>query len=151
MSTDIWRRDEWLGFAPRFCHIAPIMRDLRWLPIRVRINFKVFLLTFKALHGLAPQYLWSLISLKTSCYNLRGSNTLLLAMLSVKSKATLGDRAFAVAAPSLWNSIPSELRSNTCVTSLKLILWPTFLVLHMLNRDVISILSAFSLFTYNIL
>ena len=95
------------------------MRDLHWLPIRARINFKVFLLTFKALHGLAPQYLWSLISLKTSCYNLRGSNTLLLAMLSVKSKATLGDRAFAVAAPSLWNSLPSELRSNTCVTHLK--------------------------------
>ena len=56
--------------APRFCHITPIMRDLHWLPIRARINFKVLLLTFKALHGLAPQYLQSLISIKTSCYNL---------------------------------------------------------------------------------
>ena len=105
--------------APRFCHITPIMRDLHWLPIRARINFKVLLLTFKALHGLAPQYLQSLISIKTSCYNLRGSNTLLLAMPSVKSKATLGDRAFAVAAPSLWNSLLSELRSITCVNSFK--------------------------------
>ena len=89
------------------------MRNLHWLPISARINFKV-LLTFKALHGLAPQYLQSLISVKTSCYNLRGSNTLLLAMPSVKSKATLGDRTFAIAAPSLWNSLPSELRSITC-------------------------------------
>ena len=106
--------------APRFCHITPIMRDLHWLPIRARINFKVLaLLTFKALHGLAPQYLQSLISIKTSCYNLRGSNTLLLAMPSVKSKATLGDRTFAVAAPSLWNSLPSKLRSITCVNSFK--------------------------------
>ena len=95
------------------------MRDLHWLPIRARINFKVLLLTFKALHSLGPQYLRSLISIKTSCYNLRGSNTLLLAMPSVKSKATLGDRAFAVAVPSLWNSLPSELCSNTCVTSFK--------------------------------
>ena len=70
--------------ALRFCHITPIMRDLHWLPIRARINFKVLLLTFKELHGLAPQYLQSLISVKTSCYNLRGSNTLLLAMPSVK-------------------------------------------------------------------
>ena len=77
------------------------MCDLHWLPVRVRINFKVILFTFKALHGLAPQYLRSLISIKTSCYNLRGSNTLLLAMPSVKPKATLGDLAFAVAAPSL--------------------------------------------------
>ena len=43
--------------APRFCYITPIMRDLHWLPIRARINFKVLLLTFKALHCLAPQYL----------------------------------------------------------------------------------------------
>ena len=46
--------------APRFCHITPILRDLHWLPIRERINFKVLLLTFKALHGLAPQYLQSI-------------------------------------------------------------------------------------------
>ena len=105
--------------APRFCHITPIMRDLYWLPIRARINSKVLLLTFKALHGLAPQYLRSLISIKTSCCNLRGSNTLLLAMPSVKSEATLDDREFAVAAPSSWNSLPCELRSITCVTSFK--------------------------------
>ena len=99
-----------------FCRITQIMY---WLPIRARINSKVLLLTFKALHGLAPQYLRSLISIKTSCCNLRGSNTLLLAMPSVKSKATLDDREFAAAAPSLWNSLPCELRSITCVTSFK--------------------------------
>ena len=42
--------------APKLCHITPIIRDLHWLPIRARMNFKVLLLTFKALHGLAPQY-----------------------------------------------------------------------------------------------
>ena len=99
--------------APRFCYITPIMRDLHWLPIRACINFKLLPLTFKVLYGRAPQYLQSLISIKTSCYNLRDSNTLLLAMPSVKSKATLGDWAFAVAAPSLWNSLLSELRSIT--------------------------------------
>ena len=99
-----------------FCRITQIMY---WLPIRARINSKVLLLTFKALHGLAPQYLRSLISIKTSCCNLRGSNTLLLAMPSVKSKAALDDREFAVAVPSSWNSLPCELRSITCVTSFK--------------------------------
>ena len=105
-------------YTPRFCHITPIMRDLHWLPIRARINFTV-LLVFKALHVLAPQYLRSLISIETSCYNFRGSRTLLLAMPPVKSKAMLADRAFAVVLPSLWNSLPSELRSITCVTSFK--------------------------------
>ena len=81
--------------------------------------FKILHIMFKALHGLEPQYLQSLISIKISCYNLRGSNTLLLAMPSVKSKAMLGDRAFAVAAPSLCNSLPSEFRSITCVNTFK--------------------------------
>ena len=56
-------------------------------------------------------------------------------MPSVKSKTTVGDRAFAVAAPSLWNSLPSELRSITCVNSFQLILRPIFLDMHILNRD----------------
>ena len=85
--------------APRFCHVTSIMHDLHWLLIRACINFKV-LLTFKALHGLLPQYLLSSISVKTSCYNLRGFNTLLLAIPSLKSKAMLGDRKFTIAAPS---------------------------------------------------
>ena len=89
------------------------MCDLHWLPIKARINFKV-LLMFKALHDLAPQYLQSLNSIMTSFYNLRGSNTLLLDMPLVKSKATLGYRAVALAAPSLWNSLHSELRSIAC-------------------------------------
>ena len=44
--------------SPRFGHITPILNNiLHWLPINFRIQFKVLLLTFKCLHGLAPQYL----------------------------------------------------------------------------------------------
>ena len=39
-------------------HITPLLRDkLHWLPIAARIQFKVCLLTYKSLHGLAPQYI----------------------------------------------------------------------------------------------
>ena len=61
-------------------------------------------------------------------------------MPSVKSKATLGDRAFAVAAPSLWNSLPSELRSITCVNSFKAHL-KTFLFRHAYLTEILIILS----------
>jgi hypothetical protein len=42
---------------PRYCHITPVLYSLHWLPVRYRINFKILLLTYKCLHGLAPQYL----------------------------------------------------------------------------------------------
>ena len=34
--------------APRFCHVTPIMCDLHWLPIRARINFKVYTIKFSS-------------------------------------------------------------------------------------------------------
>ena len=38
-------------------HITPVLRQLHWLPVRQRVNFKLAVLVFKALHGLAPYYL----------------------------------------------------------------------------------------------
>jgi len=43
-------------------HITPILSSLHWLPIKFRINYKVLLLTYKALTGLAPVYLMDLPS-----------------------------------------------------------------------------------------
>ena len=45
-------------------HITPILRDkLHWLPVDQRIIFKIDLLTYKLLHGIAPQYLSDLLHL----------------------------------------------------------------------------------------
>jgi len=59
-------------------------------------------------------------SIKTTLYNLRssGSTGILLSMPAVRLK-TLGDRAFMVAAPRLWNSLPKELLAITNVNSFK--------------------------------
>ena len=104
--------------APRFCHISPLLRGLHWLPVKARIQFKILLITFKAIHGLAPKYLCDLITFKSSLYNLRSSGSILLSRPIVRSK-TLGDRAFMVAAPRLWNSLPKKLREITNVNSFK--------------------------------
>ena len=104
--------------VPRFCHISPLLRGLHWLPVKARIEFKILLITFKAIHGLAPKYLCELLTFKSSLYNLRSSGTILLSMPAGCS-ITLGDRAFMVATPTLWNSLPKELRAITNVNSFK--------------------------------
>jgi len=38
----------------KFCHITPLLKKLHWLPILYRIRFKIALLTYKAISGLAP-------------------------------------------------------------------------------------------------
>ena len=47
-----------------FCHITPWLRALHWLPVAYRIVFKILLLTFKAIHKLAPTYISELVSPK---------------------------------------------------------------------------------------
>jgi len=41
----------------KFDHIGGAIRGLHCLPVRQRIDYKVALLTYKCLHGLAPLYL----------------------------------------------------------------------------------------------
>ncbi|KAF7247841.1 CUB and sushi domain-containing protein 1, partial [Varanus komodoensis] len=41
----------------RYVHMTPVLRQLHWLPIEVRAQFKVLVMTYKALNGLGPGYL----------------------------------------------------------------------------------------------
>ena len=96
---------------------------LHWLPVKLRIDYKILLITFKVIHGLAPDYLDELISVKASSrYQLRSSDQLLLSKPKFKSLKTLGDRAFISAAPNLWNSLPNDIRSAKTVGHFKKLL-----------------------------
>ena len=57
-----------------FCHISLKLVSLHWLPVKYRIDFKICLFTFKALHGLALSYLTNLLTTKTNGSSLRSSN-----------------------------------------------------------------------------
>ncbi|XP_071505967.1 uncharacterized protein [Diadema antillarum] len=37
-------------------HISPEVRELHWLPVQCRVQFKILLLTYRALHNLSPGY-----------------------------------------------------------------------------------------------
>ena len=91
--------------------ITPILARLHWLPVKSRITYKVLLLTYKSHHGLAPQYLSDLIHQYVPRRRLRSSDSGQLAKPSSDLK-TFGERAFSVAAPTLWNSLPKDIRDS---------------------------------------
>jgi len=43
--------------TPRRGHITPVLRDLHWLPVGRRVDYKLALLVYKLLHDLALPYL----------------------------------------------------------------------------------------------
>ena len=76
-----------LNRTRKFDHITPILAFLHWLPITSRSNLKVLLLTYKALHGLAPSYLKDLIIPYSPSQSLRSSGAGLLSLPKVKNKS----------------------------------------------------------------
>ncbi|XP_064646202.1 uncharacterized protein LOC135499388 [Lineus longissimus] len=38
---------------PKFERISPVLMRLHWLPVKARVEFKILLLTYKAVHGAA--------------------------------------------------------------------------------------------------
>ena len=99
--------------APKYCHIMPLVQQLHWRPICLRIEFKILLITFKVLQGSAPKYLIDLISvLPPFRYDLRRNNKgIILSTPKWLTKVTMGDRSFMVAAPRLQSSFPESIRS----------------------------------------
>ena len=86
------------------------MYELHGFPLKQRIHFKILLFAFKTIHGIAPTYIRKLVSLKSQvAYNLRSSGGILLALPTFRTKVTLGDRSFQVAAPKLGNVLQREL------------------------------------------
>ena len=103
-----------ITLTPQNSQIPRILKSLHWLPVKYRILFKVAILTFKILHGPSPDYLKELVTIKeNSRHNLRSNIGLLLEIPSIKSKKTLGDRSFKMAAPAVWNNLPYNLQNGT--------------------------------------
>jgi len=53
----------------KYDHITPILKELQWLPVIKRIQFKTLMITYKALNGLAPIYLTELLHKKANTSN----------------------------------------------------------------------------------
>ena len=102
----------------KYDNITPILRQLHWLPVTERIDYKILLLTFKSLHGMAPEYLSELLSVYKPGRSLRSSGKSLLVTPKYNLKS-YGQRAFSCAAPALWNSLPDDIRSCNSLTVFK--------------------------------
>ncbi|KAI5100796.1 hypothetical protein C0J45_9782, partial [Silurus meridionalis] len=102
----------------KYDHITPVLISLHWLPIKSRIDYKILLLTYKALNGLALQYLSELLYRYDPPCLLRskGAGYLLVPQIM---KTTAGGRSFSYKAPQLWNSLPTNVRDSDTVSVFK--------------------------------
>ena len=99
----------------KYDHITPWLKSLHWLTIDKRIIFKILLIIFKCLHGMAPSYLSDLISIYQPGRPLRSSNDISRLVPKSSRLVNFGDRAFQIYAPKIWNSLPVSIRQSKTV------------------------------------
>ena len=100
-------------------HMSPVLRDIHWLPVRRRIEFKILLVTYKALHGVGPEYIRELLVPYKSADCLRSAKDGHRLKEPIRKLKTGGLRAYSNVAPTLWNRLPLSLRSAKSVASFK--------------------------------
>ncbi len=99
-------------------HITAVLGLLHWLPIRYRIQYKIVLFTYKALHNLAPSYLSELLHVYVRTRSLRSSASVTLVVPSVRL-TTMGSRAFSCIALTIWNTLPQDIRNSLSLSIFK--------------------------------
>ena len=94
--------------ATKYDNATPCLRELHWLPVSERVT------VFKCLSGTAPGYLSSCLSLhKPRRANLRSASdtTQLTQHSTIKTLQSASNRTFTYVAPSLWNNLPTPMRT----------------------------------------
>jgi len=91
---------------------------LHWLPVHDRIKFKIATMTYKAIYtGNLRPYLANLVQWRTPCRTLRSASANLLSV--TRCNISFGARGFRSAAPAIWNSLPSNVRSCETLTTFR--------------------------------
>ena len=102
-------------------HVTSLLRDhLHWLRARERISFKLCLLVYKAVHGLAPWYLNEMCIPLSTVPNLfplrsaaRGDSVV------PRRRLQFGNWAFRDAGPVVGNSLLLDIRSAPTLSTFK--------------------------------
>ena len=91
-------------------HITPLLRELHWLPVEFRCQFKICTFAYRCFDGFLPSYLSDALTIYKPSRSLRSACEKLLVVTPPFNLKTVGERSFSYLAPILWNSLPVSLR-----------------------------------------
>jgi len=95
--------------AGRHDHISPVLRQVQWLPVQRRVDYRLVCFVFSSLSGHASPYLADDIHLVSEGPRRRLHSFTNRLYAVPRTHNTFGDRSFAVAGPRVWNSLPAHL------------------------------------------
>ena len=100
-------------------HITPHLRTLHWLPVHARIEYKLCSLCFGAITSAGPVYLSDLLKIYTPSRQLRSSADIGILFIPSVNTKSYGERSFSYTSPTLWNTLPKDIRFSQSVSSFR--------------------------------
>lgn len=103
--------------ARKFDHVTPLLRELRWLPVKDKLYYRLAVMTFKCLTGCAPKYLASQF-IKRGNVSKRNTRSSQLLNIPLCRTAT-GQRSFYYRSVTLWNNLDNSLKLSSSLDIFK--------------------------------
>ena len=101
----------WKKYIPVNTSLDEIFQELHWLKVRFRIIYKILLIVFNCLHGMAPEDISGMLSYSQSQRTKKLQET--------RARSKYGDRAFSHVAPKLWNLLPNDVSEEDDIVEFK--------------------------------
>ena len=99
-------------------HVTPLLQELHWLPVKFRCQYKIGTLAYRHFEGSLPPYLSSSLCTYEPSRSLRSFKEKLL-KIPERNLKSFGERSFSFMAPSVWNSLPGDLRNLPTLSQFK--------------------------------
>ena len=109
----------------KYTQITLVLRKFHWLSIQFRSEFKLATLMYKFFHTSFPKYFAPHLSTYCTNYNTRRSQSVANFLNVPKFQPTTPTSteqfgfSFAFDAPTVWNSLPEDIRASPTITSFR--------------------------------
>ena len=98
---------------------TPLLKELHWLPVRERIQYKLAVICFNCLNDTSPIYLRQFLERYIPGRTLRSSKDKTVLRVPFKKYKFYGHRSFDFIGPYVWNRLPQNLRNAKSLSVFK--------------------------------
>ena len=100
-------------------HITPYLKELHWLKVEERTQYKIAVLMFKCVQGSAPKYLQELVIQQSNQSRSLRSGSLLMLPISISKLSIVHNSSFSSMGPCIWNELPFSVKISENINIFK--------------------------------
>ena len=108
---------DWIVYGKKGEEFTPHLQELGWLPVKDHLRYRDLLIMFKCINDMAPGYLSTKLSTRSSIHGreTRNMNDLEVPIFKTNS----GQRTFKFRATKLWNDLDCKLKDISSFITFK--------------------------------